>query len=489
MSRSVSVNAAYSFVHFATSSVVMFSAYRLILEHLGVEILGIWSVVLASAVVMQLGEIGLPASVLRHMALHSAMQSNISAVDVVVTALIMLIPVMIVLALVMPAALGWMIAKLFPDLVQPLWAQWLPLICVAVALNAVASVGLAGLEALQRYDLRAFVSVGAQGFYLMVLWKWLPVMGEQAVGLAYLVQALCLCLFVYFVLGSRWSITEWLAARVTRAGVHSLAAYGWQVQASNAMSALFEPLIKMLVLSFGGASNAGFYDMAYQFMSRVKSLLASGNQVVVAKVAASSARSDVAVAQWYRMSLGWMLLAVPAAFVAALGCVPMLSIWWIGDVNEVFLQSCWVVALVLAISSLNLPAYYVNQGSGRIIDNTSAHLLMVAVLLGLGPVLGWMMYLPGVLLAVGLSHLAGTVYLLKSARAAFSMCAATILPDQQRWVFPACFVCLGIVAGMQFEVTKMAPHGAVPVLSALLGSIPALMMLATMSKNARGLVT
>ena len=79
-------NAAASVGQVIVSALILFVLYRAILEMLGAERLGIWSVVLAAASASRIGELGLSASVTRFVAKYRAQGDDKAAGYAVQTA-------------------------------------------------------------------------------------------------------------------------------------------------------------------------------------------------------------------------------------------------------------------------------------------------------------------------------------------------------------------------------------------------------------------
>ena len=75
-SRRLISNAAVSVVQTVISGVVLFLLYRYLLDHLGTEQLGLWSVILASTSVARLSDLGLTGSVVKFVARYRALKND-----------------------------------------------------------------------------------------------------------------------------------------------------------------------------------------------------------------------------------------------------------------------------------------------------------------------------------------------------------------------------------------------------------------------------
>ena len=88
--RRLLINAIMSIVQVIVTSTVLFILYRFLLKTIGVEQLGIWSIMIAITSVVQVTNFGLSASVVKFVAKYTALKRNEQVSILLQTAIISL---------------------------------------------------------------------------------------------------------------------------------------------------------------------------------------------------------------------------------------------------------------------------------------------------------------------------------------------------------------------------------------------------------------
>ncbi|MCK4794979.1 MAG: hypothetical protein KAV87_65225, partial [Desulfobacteraceae bacterium] len=156
------------------SAIVLFLLYRFLLETLGVKLLGVWSIVLATAMTARISELGFSGSVVKFVAKHLALDDVAKVSGIIQTAAV---SVFIVIGFVVIAAyypLINLLAFLIPKKALGDAISILPYALCSLWLNAVAGVFQAGLDGCQRIDLRSWLLMGSTVLYLILAYAFVP---------------------------------------------------------------------------------------------------------------------------------------------------------------------------------------------------------------------------------------------------------------------------------------------------------------------------
>ena len=86
--RKLSVNAISSVIQLIVSGCVLFYLYRFLLDTIGIELLGVWSLILATSSVMRGANLGLAGSIVKQVADYSACGEEAKLSQVVQTSVI-----------------------------------------------------------------------------------------------------------------------------------------------------------------------------------------------------------------------------------------------------------------------------------------------------------------------------------------------------------------------------------------------------------------
>lgn len=387
---------------------LLFVLYRYINATLGVAQFGVWSVVLATASASRLANLGLGAGMTRFIARYLALEDRHTAARMIETSSVTLA---LVLALVLPALyvpLKYVLAHVFtgPHLAEA-W-QLLPYALLSLWLNDVAMVYQSGLEGFQRMDLRAGIVVAGQVLKLLLAFWLVPIHGLIGLAEAQIAQGVFLLLVGWIVLRRRLPQLGWLPIRWSRRAFRELIGYGANVQLASLFMMLMDPVAKALMAKFGGASAAGYFEMANQVVLKVRALIVTANQAIVPRVAALAETDPARLARLYCENMRTLVFVTlpPTALILAWAGGFSWLLTGAYQANLVFLL--WLFAAAWGFNTFAGPAYFINMGTGRVGWNTLAHVLMGTINVALGWWLGLRYGAPGVASAYAIALVTGS---------------------------------------------------------------------------------
>ena len=392
-------------------AVLIFALYRYIVSALGIDQLGVWSVVLATVSASRLADLGLSAGVTRFVARDLALGLPNKAAKVVETGLVTL-AWLVALVLVC----GYPFLRLFleyifnsADLLQAL--EILPFALVSLWLTIAASVVLSGLDGCQRMVIRSVVVVLGQLVMVLLAYAFVPKWGLLGIAFAQIVQGLFLLIIGWMILRFNLrglSIVPW---RWNRPVFREMLGYGANVQAANVLMLLFDPLTKVLIAKFGGPAAAGFFEIANQIVTRLRALIVTANQAIVPRIAQIQETNPMQLHALYSENARILILIALPSFT--------LLLTWSGIIVEVLLKSYQtdlafyieIIGLAWLLNTLSSPAYFVNMGTGCVGVNTKSHILIGLANLVIGVVLGNVFGADGVVWSYVLALIIGSAYL------------------------------------------------------------------------------
>jgi O-antigen/teichoic acid export membrane protein len=404
-------NTIANVVQALAGAALLFGLYRYINATLGVEQLGVWSVVLATASASRLADLGLSAGVTRFVARDRARGDLARAGQVVDTALLTLMAVVgAALPLLYP-----LIAGLLPHLfdAEHLTGAMdiLPYALASLWLTIVAAVFQGGLDGCQRMDLRAGLVVAGQIAMLASAIVLVPRFGLLGLAWAQIGQGLLLVISGRLVLRRALPALPCLPRKWSRPVLREMLGYGANVQAATVFMLLLDPVAKALMARFGGPAAAGYFEMANQVVIKVRSVIVMANQAIVPHAAALAETEPSRLTRLYRENMRLLIFVTLPALA--------LLIAWAGGFSWL-LTGAYQPELVLLITLLSVawganifagPAYFTNMGTGQVGWNTLAHVLMGALNAGLGWLLGRNFGAHGVAFGYAIALIAGSAML------------------------------------------------------------------------------
>jgi len=412
MTKSLSRNIFANVAQTVLGALLLFALYRYINAALGVERLGIWSVVLATASAANLANLGLSGGVVRFVARDRARGDLGRAAQVVDTAAITLAALVGVFLPLLYALLARVLPHLFQaeHLIEAL--SILPYALLSLWVTMVASVFSGALDGCERMDLRAGLVIGGQLLLLPLAFWLVPHHGLVGLAWAQIGQG------AFLLLGGRLILTKalpglpLLPSGWRTSVLQEMLGYGANIQLATVFMLLLDPVVKALMARFGGAAAAGYFEMANQLVLKVRGLIVMANQAVVPHAAVLAETAPDRLRDLYRQN-------VRALVFIALPTMTLLFAWaggasWllIGEYRAEFVAMLGLLAFAWGTNIFCGPAYFINLGSGSVHWNTLAHIVMGATNAVLGWTLGVLYGPTGVIAAYAFALIAGSVMLI-----------------------------------------------------------------------------
>ena len=382
--KPLSHNVLANLLQALAGAVFSFALYRYINDTLGVALLGVWSVVLATASATRLADLGLSASVTRFVALHLARNAPEMAARVIETVILSLA---LLLGLLLPF-LFWLLWQLLSYLFDAGHLAdartLLPYALASLWLTMVASVVQSGLDGCQRMDLRARLVILGQ--MLMVALSFLLIPGMGLIGLAWAQVGQS-----FFLLVAGWWALRGSLRGLQRVPRHwswpllrEMLGYGANVQVASLFMLIFDPLTKVLMARYGGASAAGYFEMANQVVLKVRAFIVAANQAVVPRITQIVETAPERLNDLYRQNMRVLIFVALPVFALLYAWSGLLSWLLVGHVHAQLLFLLQLNAIAWLLNLFAAPAYFANLGTGQAGWNTLSHASMGLLNGGLG---------------------------------------------------------------------------------------------------------
>jgi O-antigen/teichoic acid export membrane protein len=386
--RQTFTNAGTSIVQVILSGVILFVLYRFLLITIGVEQLGIWSIVLATTTVTHISNLGLSGSVVKFVAKYVARAELENVSGVIQTAALSLSGLIGLILLIIYPLLQTLLEYIVPDSGLPDALSILPYALVSLWITAIASIFQAGLDGCQRIDLRNILLIGTNLLYLGLVFLWVPSYGLLGLAYAQVFQASSVLIVSWLLLRRELNVLPLVPYHWHRNLFFEMLSYGINFQLISIIGMLSDPLTKALLSKFGGLTMVGYYEMAYRMVIQFRAIIVNANQVLVPVIAGLQEKTPEHIEHIYKNSyrlLMYIILPFQAGLVVA---IPFISKLWIGHYEKTFIIFATLIVIGFTINMLNVPAYFANLGTGRLLWNTIGH-VVIGVLNGiLGVVMG-----------------------------------------------------------------------------------------------------
>jgi O-antigen/teichoic acid export membrane protein len=390
----------------------IFLLYRFVSQVLGMEALGIWSVVFAAASVSRLTDLGLTVSVTRLVALEFTSESSEGAAKVVETALLTLIIVTPIFLFALYPVIRFTLRYFFISETLLIAIKILPLALVSLYLSILSAAIQSGLDGCEKMAIRATLVTMSQIFLLVSSFYLIPEFGLVGLGWAQIIQGVFLVAASWYCLRMQLVRMNSFPRNWSRPIFFKMLGYGSRIQLSNLIMMLFDPLTKVLLAKYGGLTAAGYFEVASQIVAKVRAPIIAANQAIIPKVSNLVENSRFKIKRLYQRNIEALAFFSLPAFAVIVLMGKFLSILLIGSVKPEFIVFLRLIALAWCVNVFSGSAYFINIGSGSVGLNAKVHVLMGVLNAFLGWVLGQAFGATGVVLGYSLSLAIGSLILI-----------------------------------------------------------------------------
>lgn len=364
--KQIVVNALTTFAEQLAGTAVLFLLYRFLFHAIGIERLGIWSLVLATTSVITLANQGFSTSIVKFVALYTAREQPEEVSLLIHTALVSISAAFAAACLILYPASQWILKIVLPHSSLPAALAILPWALVSLWINISGDILLAGLSGHQLISQRNYLLFGSSAFYFLLALLFVPHFGLLGLAYSQALEAAASFLAAWFLLRRQIPAYPLIPRRWSRARFREMLAYSAQFQFITVCQALREPATKALLTKFGGLAMTGFYDLASRSVVTVRELLVQANQVLVPTIATLQERDPETVPRIYRESYRLIFFLALPSFAFLVTVSPLVSLVWLGSYQPVFIRFVEILAAGWLINVLCNPAYVVDLGTGAL---------------------------------------------------------------------------------------------------------------------------
>jgi len=410
--RRVFINAIMSLVQIVLVSGVLFFLYRFLLKTIGVEQLGIWSLVLATTSVTQVANLGLSGSVVKFVAKYVARDEDRNVSGVIQTAVISLAVIIGIVLIIGYPLIKWVLGLVVPPNSLEYSLRILPFALFSLWLTMITSVFQSGLDGFQRIYIRNLLMMISSVFYAILCFIFAPKYG--LIGLAYAqVMNNSVVLLVSWILIKRFlPVLPVIPYQWSRNLFKEIISYGINFQAISVTQMLYDPVTKALLSKFGGLSMVGYYEMANRMIQQFRALIVSANQVLVPVIADLQEKTPDRIRSVYLTNYNLLFYLSLPLYTLIIISTPLISEIWIGHYERIFIIFGTLLAVGWFLNTLASPSYFANLGTGDLRWNVMGHIAIGILNAGLGIIFGVLFNGFGVVVAwvIALSLGSGVIY-------------------------------------------------------------------------------
>ena len=372
--------------------------YKYLLSSLGVELLGVWSIVLSTSSLANLANFGVADSVIRFVALYTAEKDELKIKQLIFTATIFLSILFIAIAAVIYPFADLILTGVLPAKYIQQGLSILPYSLICLIINSINGVYASVLDGIQRNYIRNLVFSTSSILLLVGTYLFVPLFHLKGVAYAQVLQSVftsitCLIIIIFKL---RYNPLKWAWNKSIFKQIFS---YGMKFQFISLAAMVNEPIIRILLGRFGGMAFAGYYEMANRLLSQARGVIVSATQSLV-PILVNVAKDEVPA--FYKRVFSNVVFFSLSAVCLIVAVGRSISLYWIGHYEPVFYYTLIILAFSTFINLLISPAYfyYIAKANLNILIKTHLLLSLANILIGglvgyfwggYGVVCGWFM--------------------------------------------------------------------------------------------------
>jgi O-antigen/teichoic acid export membrane protein/acetyltransferase-like isoleucine patch superfamily enzyme len=454
INKKIYTNASISVVQTVTSAVLLFFLYRYLLDKLGAEKLGIWSVVLASTSVGRLSDMGFSGAALKFVARCLAYNDQKKAASIVQTAALSIGLLLAVLAFAVYPLLERGLTWSLPKEAIPVGLSILPWAILSLWFGMVAGIFQSALDGCQRMDIRNVLLIICNCLYLGLAIFLVPVYGIEGLAKGQALQSIVLMLLSWLMLRRQLPALPLIPWKWSKNEFKEMFSYAVNFQIGGIAGLFFDPLTKFFLAKYGTLTDTAYYDMANQVIMKAKSVLVSALQSIIPVVAGAKDDEHEFRLNIYRKSFNlFFFFALPYYILIAIA-FPLISLLWIGHLENTFVFYGVLLAIGWLFASLGAPAYFFNVGTGHLFWNTGTHLISALLNLILVLILSQKYAAVGIVIAAMISLVLPNFLLVFMVQKRLGIRASAFIPVEHR-IFSLLMVMSGFAAYFLYNETKL----------------------------------
>ncbi|KUJ49982.1 oligosaccharide flippase family protein [Chryseobacterium sp. JAH] len=442
-SKKLTINAMSAVIQVIFTAFLYFFLYKYLLRSIGVEQLGIWSLILSFSSIANLANMGLTSGLVKFVAEYILEDDKSKLGKLIFTSIVSMSILFIFLSLVILSGaqffLGYVIDKKFLDIALVILPYSLGSLCI----NAIGGVFTSVLEGHQKNYIRNFIYI-ISGIVMYVGAILLtPLYQLEGVAIAQLLQSgfIFLAAMIFTIkINPNNKIRHW---RWSTQSFKELFNYGYKFQLVSVCQMLYEPATKLLLGKYGGLAFLGHYEMANKVVSQFRALLTNANQVVVPVVAEKAKLEEASFMQAFYIKMNRVLLLFNLPLSTSLIiAAPLISLLWLGNFNFDFIFSVLILSVATFFNVMCGPAYFSSMGQGRLNILVLVHVGMAFANIVIGIILGLYAGGYGIIIAWAIALAGGSLVLIFNYNKTLKI---SILDVFQKEEFKLILVGLGII--------------------------------------------
>jgi O-antigen/teichoic acid export membrane protein len=409
--RQTKKNVVFAASQIVISGVTLFILYKYLLSVLGIELIGVWSIVMAFSAFLRTGDFGFAGSIVKFISTSMAQNDLDKVKRIIKTSFTSVSVILAALLLIFFPIIYYALPHFMDDKYIALAIELLPYSIISVWLAVLGTLMVFVFDGLNRVDIRSTFLVIFNILLVVLTIIFVNFYGFIGLGYAQVTQALLQLIAAWFLVRKNLNIDSILPLSWDKKLFKEMFSYSIHLQLSSLMSMMLEPISKLLLGYFGTMSSVGYFEMANRLVMQIRNVVVNANQALVPMLSKSHTNNeDLTISYLKTLKVLFVVSLVGYSFVAFL--TPFVSEIWVGSYEKDFIYFTYIILFSLGINTLAGAAYFTNMATGDVRFNTQSQIVIAVLNIVLGIILGYYFTNYGVVVSYGLSIIIGSLWLI-----------------------------------------------------------------------------
>lgn len=394
-------NIYFSIFSFIINIGLVFINYKIVIYYLGIETLGLWSLLIAWANVIRFGDVGMGNASLHFLSKLNIDKDGKEIQRIIDTGLILNVFVFLILTFLGYVLLNYNLENIVENKSQFIIAKdILPILFINIFFATVSSIVFGNLLGLHYGYISSYFTVSGNIIQIILVVILVPRIGLVGLVWAQLIQYLLLLIIGLFIVKTKAKSQSYLPINFSFPTLKYMLKYSLKTQFANTTNALFEPLSKILISRYGDMTAQGIYEIAYKTASLSKNVVMSGLSASLPTFTDIIHKDNTKGHELYKKSKSNLMKSITLMMVIVIASTPLISYLWLEEINKNYIIYVSIIYFGFFLNAYGETAYKFGLAVGKLKNNILSRIYALLSLVILSFIFGYFYQDIGVVLAV-----------------------------------------------------------------------------------------
>jgi O-antigen/teichoic acid export membrane protein len=354
-----------------------FLTYRLLITFHGIELVGVWSILVAASSLVNIGNLGMGVAVIRYVSKINLIKDKAAAKFFIDTGIIVNFIWHGLLTLIAYHVIHFFLSELVPTEFYEEALLALPFLMFANFLSSMTITLISSLQSIHK----GFVgfNISTLGSFIEILFALIliPGIGIYGFALAQAIRYFISLLLSWHYIYSYLDYKSFFPKNFSILSFKKMITYSVKVQAGGVLNSLFEPFTKLTLSQFGDVKAQGIFELAYKTVSLSRNIIVAGLLASIPAITNLYNSSIIEAKAFYQKAQDKLFFYLTVIMLFLAIASPFVSIIWMGNLNYEYILLVSIFATGYWVNTLGANAYNLGFASGIMKHNLISSLMLL----------------------------------------------------------------------------------------------------------------